>query len=336
MLVLLTIAPSSIQNIMSPQEEELARDLSRRRAAASSVDRPYIPRAAAASAMNSCNNNTSPYRHRAAHLHQIPDNPANLIPNLHQSTMDNRVDDEPSGGWSRYFHERESVVDRIEPSRYASDRRYQGVHGYDYASDVPLHDDYGGTSSYQYSYPDGSSDDRKPPYRETSKSKQEDYYNWEDSKSAEPKGNAELYIESSPSRRSPYETPRDSGFDSSRTVQSELEEPDAVPVQRLPGAANSCSSVATIEIAPGVFARLRGAEETRSAINRDFFMPCECACCSQTIFCIQDADFVLCPDCRVIQPMEGCEEGGVGGVGLGFKMEELMNCQQQIVDNLYS
>ena len=87
----------------------------------------------------------------------------------------------------------------------------------------------------------------------------------------------------------------------------------------------------TIEVSPGEFSRLRGADETWRAIKCDFYMPCECMCCRLTIFCIQDAQFVLCPDCRVVSPMDGkVFEGTDGGVGLGFKMEDLARYQDDI------
>ena len=93
-----------------------------------------------------------------------------------------------------------------------------------------------------------------------------------------------------------------------------------------------------IEIAPGVHLRLRGAEETWRAIESDFYMPSQCVVCAWTIFGIQDADFVLCPNCRVVSPMEGSQgyregdEGGEGGggVGLGFTLEDLANWQEEI------
>ena len=91
----------------------------------------------------------------------------------------------------------------------------------------------------------------------------------------------------------------------------------------------------TIEVSPGEFLRLRGADETWRAVQVDFYMPCECVCCLLTLFCIQDARFVLCPDCRVIGPMEGaadaCEgSSGDGGVGLGFKLKDLAKWQDNI------
>ena len=91
---------------------------------------------------------------------------------------------------------------------------------------------------------------------------------------------------------------------------------------------------ATIEISPGVHVRLRGADETWKAIANDFYMPAECICCESMIFCIQNADYILCPDCRVVSRMENpspCGVGDVGGVGLGFKYEDLARWQEDIL-----
>jgi hypothetical protein len=88
-----------------------------------------------------------------------------------------------------------------------------------------------------------------------------------------------------------------------------------------------------IEISPGVQVRLRGASETWKAIEQDYYMPAECLCCQTTIFCIQNADYVLCPDCRVVSRMESSSCLGMGGVGLGFKYEDLANWQADILRN---
>jgi len=91
----------------------------------------------------------------------------------------------------------------------------------------------------------------------------------------------------------------------------------------------------TIEISPGEYLRLRGADETWKAIQHDFYMPSKCSCCCTTIFCIQDANFILCPECRVVSPMPGVyyEGSNDGGVGLGFTMEELAQWQKDIERN---
>jgi len=94
-------------------------------------------------------------------------------------------------------------------------------------------------------------------------------------------------------------------------------------------------SVKSIEISTGTHLRLRGADETWRAIKLDFYMPCACCCCDLTLFCIQDADFVLCPGCRIVSPMVGdCFGGGdEGGIGLGFTMENLAKWQEDIGRN---
>jgi hypothetical protein len=89
-------------------------------------------------------------------------------------------------------------------------------------------------------------------------------------------------------------------------------------------------SPSSIEISPGVQVRLRGADETWRAIEYDYYMPAECICCESTIFCIQDADYILCPDCRVVSRLEGSSSRGMGGVGLGFKYEDLARWQEDI------
>jgi hypothetical protein len=91
------------------------------------------------------------------------------------------------------------------------------------------------------------------------------------------------------------------------------------------------SSQRTVEISPGVHVRLRGADETWRAIENDYYMPAQCICCESTIFCIQNADYVLCPDCRVVSRMEGLSSHGIGGVGLGFKYEDLARWQGDIL-----
>ena len=86
-----------------------------------------------------------------------------------------------------------------------------------------------------------------------------------------------------------------------------------------------------IEISPGEYLRLRGADETWRAIHDDFYVPCACVCCELTLFCIQDAVFVLCPECMIVSPLEGVAyDGHDGGVGMGFTMESLARWQEEI------
>lgn len=94
--------------------------------------------------------------------------------------------------------------------------------------------------------------------------------------------------------------------------------------------------VKTVEVSPGVFLRLRGAEETWKAIHTDAYIPCSCICCEGTIFSIDDAVFVLCPLCDAVSPIQGIlsEVGYDGGVGLGFTLEELGRWQREIERNM--
>ena len=84
-----------------------------------------------------------------------------------------------------------------------------------------------------------------------------------------------------------------------------------------------------VEIAPGVMAAVRGSEETWKAIEEGYSINADCFICSQSLICIADADYVLCPDCRVVSPTQSMErkmpsgsayfEEHRGGVGLGLK-----------------
>ena len=90
----------------------------------------------------------------------------------------------------------------------------------------------------------------------------------------------------------------------------------------------------TIEVAPGVTARLRGAKESYECVKHDFFLPTKCFCCSLDLFCIMDASYVLCPTCKVVGPLgEGHGDGGMmsnGGVALGITSEVLLQWQSEI------
>jgi hypothetical protein len=120
------------------------------------------------------------------------------------------------------------------------------------------------------------------------------------------------------------------GSTSSRSSSSGRERSSIPELSQIPPPQLS-SPQTTIEISPGVHVRLRGAAETWKAIENDYYMPAECICCESTIFCIQNADFVLCPDCRVVSRMEGVSSRGMGGVGLGFKYEDLARWQDAIL-----
>ena len=76
-----------------------------------------------------------------------------------------------------------------------------------------------------------------------------------------------------------------------------------------------------IEIAPGFMARLRGAKETLACIQDEFYFPTKCCACDIDLCCILDADYVICPYCRVVSPLNSIPQDG--GVALGFTVYEL-------------
>ena len=90
-----------------------------------------------------------------------------------------------------------------------------------------------------------------------------------------------------------------------------------------------------VEISPGVSEPLRPASETVTAVKHDFYVLVTCFGCSQDNFCIADAKYVICPDCRVVSPIEqGALEGRQlqqHGLGLGFTCESLFQIQSELL-----
>jgi hypothetical protein len=97
------------------------------------------------------------------------------------------------------------------------------------------------------------------------------------------------------------------------------------------------TSTISIEIAPGHFASLRGSQETAAAIDDGYATRATCFCCDATLICIADAEFVLCPTCKVVSPIlsssddhdhDECMRGLVYGVGLGLIEDNKNKCKQ--------
>jgi hypothetical protein len=93
-----------------------------------------------------------------------------------------------------------------------------------------------------------------------------------------------------------------------------------------------------VEVFPGVFMMLRGSEETWQAVQANHICNAYCICCGSSLYCIRDADFVLCPDCRAISPVYSASDDSSklrdakragGGVGLGFTPQDLVNWQSE-------
>jgi len=86
-----------------------------------------------------------------------------------------------------------------------------------------------------------------------------------------------------------------------------------------------------IEVSPGVSMPFRGSEETWEAIALNKITQTECLGCTILLYCVQDAELVVCPDCQTMSPAYVEGRGGEDpfknrrmGLGLGFKEEQLV------------
>ena len=101
--------------------------------------------------------------------------------------------------------------------------------------------------------------------------------------------------------------------------------PPLVPPSQTPSTPPSVNKPTTIEIeiSPGQYAPLRGSEETLRALKRGDMIETQCFECQGRLRCIFDCACVLCPDCRVVSPVEDSASTLAIdriGVGLGLKM----------------
>lgn len=110
---------------------------------------------------------------------------------------------------------------------------------------------------------------------------------------------------------------------------SSMRGPEFEPISPAPRAKTDLQ----IEISPGVFARLRGSEETWNAIKSGNSTHTKCFSCELSLLCISDAEYVICPACRVVSPItmrnhyQGKQSHHLlhplpalsGGVGLGMQ-----------------
>ena len=87
-----------------------------------------------------------------------------------------------------------------------------------------------------------------------------------------------------------------------------------------------------ITIAPGVKARFRGAKETYTSVlvERDVVMSL-CYNCNQEIYTLANAQYIFCPHCKVVSPLDSAKRCGRngGGVGLGFTKQEMETWQRE-------
>lgn len=92
-----------------------------------------------------------------------------------------------------------------------------------------------------------------------------------------------------------------------------------------------------VELSPGVTTVLRTAEETQMAIKDNFFIPIACLFCTLDLFCIADAQFVVCPKCRVVSPATSGSKPPTGkreGLGLGLTYDNLAAIKAEMTSSL--
>lgn len=75
-----------------------------------------------------------------------------------------------------------------------------------------------------------------------------------------------------------------------------------------------------LEISPGIFATVRGANETWAAVEDGNVKHSDCICCAIRLICIADAEYALCPECRVVFPLSS--SSFAHGIGLGMALDE--------------
>lgn len=81
-----------------------------------------------------------------------------------------------------------------------------------------------------------------------------------------------------------------------------------------------------IQVADGVYMRLRGSQETQKAWDKGECIQTICFVCDVKLACVPDCDGVICPLCRLVSPVDyvpraaGFGPSRVGGVGLGIKL----------------
>ena len=70
-----------------------------------------------------------------------------------------------------------------------------------------------------------------------------------------------------------------------------------------------------VELLPGHFVPLIGSEETWQAFCADNVIDIECSSCQTFLYCKNTAEMFLCPECRMISPID---DVGLGAEGLGL------------------
>jgi hypothetical protein len=74
-----------------------------------------------------------------------------------------------------------------------------------------------------------------------------------------------------------------------------------------------------VELVPGHFVPLIGSEETWQAFCTDNVIDIECSSCQMILYCKNTAEMVLCPECRMVSPIDDVVLGAEG-LGLGLSV----------------
>lgn len=79
-----------------------------------------------------------------------------------------------------------------------------------------------------------------------------------------------------------------------------------------------------VEVTPGHCVPLRGADETLDALDKGQVTNTKCVFCDEALVVHVFASMIICPECEMIAPLEGDNDGDAGiSLGLGLRLETL-------------
>ena len=95
-----------------------------------------------------------------------------------------------------------------------------------------------------------------------------------------------------------------------------------------------------LEVAPGLLMHLMGTDETMKAIQQGQITVTSCVVCGMDVHCHSESEYVLCPDCRVVSPVNQLDNANMtpqqgGLVGLGVKTEMLLTMMEAAGNRQY-
>lgn len=83
-----------------------------------------------------------------------------------------------------------------------------------------------------------------------------------------------------------------------------------------------------VEVTPGHFVPLRGAEETLQALDNGKVANTTCISCDTALVVHEGASMIICPDCEMIAPLLEKEEASLG---LGLRLDTLKLSEQALI-----